>query len=87
MTKKDLIDRASELQEITKTRFSESLESVVEALTDLFESDEEVIIKGFGKFGVKKKPERDYRNPKTGEVVRKPSCKVPYFKPSETLKH
>lgn len=86
MTKKEFIDRASESQGVTKTRFSESLESVVEALTELFENEDEVIIKGFGRFGVKNRRGREYRNPLTGDKINKPDSKLPYFKPSETLR-
>lgn len=46
----------------------------------------EVSISGFGKFTVVSRPERQVRNPSTGEMMMAKASKTVKFKPSATLK-
>ena len=41
---------------------------------------------GFGSFEAKERPARVGRNPRTGEPMTHPACKVPVFKPGKALK-
>jgi len=41
---------------------------------------------GFGTFEAKERPARVGRNPRTGEPMTYPACKVPVFKPGKVLK-
>ena len=41
---------------------------------------------GFGSFEAKERPARVGRNPRTGEPMTYPACKVPVFKPGKALK-
>lgn len=41
---------------------------------------------GFGTFETKARPARVGRNPRTGEPMTYPACKVPVFKPGKALK-
>lgn len=41
---------------------------------------------GFGKFCVKVRPERQGKNPATGETITIPEANVPAFKPGKILK-
>ena len=41
---------------------------------------------GFGSFEAKERPARVGRNPRTGESMTYPACKVPVFKPGKALK-
>ncbi|MGB4098761.1 MAG: integration host factor subunit beta [bacterium] len=45
-----------------------------------------VELRGFGSFKVKERNPRIGRNPKSGEKVKVPSKKVPYFKPGKELR-
>ena len=49
-------------------------------------SNEEITINGFGKFSVVSRPERQVRNPLTGEQVTAKASKSVKFKASATLK-
>lgn len=49
-------------------------------------SGDKVQMVGFGSFEVKKRPARVGRNPRTGEPMTYPACKVPVFKPGKALK-
>ena len=48
--------------------------------------DGKVQIVGFGTFEVKDRPERDARNPQTGETITVKACKTPKFKAGKALK-
>lgn len=45
-----------------------------------------VEIRGFGSFGISKRPPRIGRNPKTGESVKVPAKEVPHFKAGKELR-
>ena len=49
-------------------------------------SGKRIELRGFGLFTSKKREERVVRNPQTGEHLSVPSCIVPVFKPSKTLR-
>lgn len=49
-------------------------------------SGDKVQMVGFGSFEVKERPARVGRNPRTGEPMTYPACKVPTFKPGKPLK-
>ena len=44
------------------------------------------LLLGFGTFEAKERPARVGRNPRTGEPMTYPACKVPTFKPGKALK-
>lgn len=46
-----------------------------------------VTLRGFGTFSGKYQPEREGRNPGTGEKIVIPAKTVPKFKPSQSLKN
>lgn len=75
LTKKDL-----------KNQSSSVIESFLETIKSSLESDEDVMISGFGKFSVKKKSERRGRNPSTGEEVMIEPRKVVTFSCSGKLR-
>ncbi len=50
-------------------------------------SGNKIELRGFGSFKVKERRSRVGRNPKTGDKVRVPPKKIPYFKPGKELKN
>ena len=56
------------------------------AVETAMKSGDKVQMVGFGSFEVKKRPARVGRNPRTGEPMTYPACKVPVFKPGKALK-
>ena len=62
------------------------VEAVLGLVKDTLESGEPVKIGGFGKFQVKQKADRQWRNPQTGETLTIAARKVITFSPSPLLK-
>ena len=71
--------------------YRQDVERIVEAVFDhisnsLAESGR-VELRGFGIFGVKERPARTGRNPRTGQHVSVPEKKIPYFKAGKEIRH
>lgn len=62
------------------------IEAVFQAIADAAGSDAETSIPGFGKFKVKASPEREGRNPATGEKMTVAASKKLTFAPAKALK-
>ncbi len=62
------------------------IETLIEIIKSTLETDEEVLISGFGKFAVKEKAERRGRNPATGEDMMLKARRVVTFNASKTLR-
>jgi len=85
MRKKDLVvqiaTKIGERQVVVKRVVDEVLESISSAL----EAGDRVELRKFGIFNLRSRKERIGRNPKTGETIKVPPRKVPYFKPGKVL--
>ena len=86
MHKTELIGRMCETGGMSRKYATNAVNEMLKALTDALRRGENVTIPGFGTFMVKNKPERQSRNPKTGETITVPARKVPAFKPGSSLK-
>ena len=62
------------------------IEALLEIIKHTLESDEDVLISGFGKFCVKDKKERKGRNPQTASDMKLRARRVVTFKCSRTLR-
>ena len=71
---------------IAKSRSTELVDTVFEAVKQTLESGEDVLISGFGKFSVREKQERRGRNPQTGEPIMLSPRKVITFKCAGVLR-
>jgi len=86
MIKADLINKLSKDMNITKQEAENGVNIFFEALKEAIKKGEEIELRGFGSFRIRKREPRSGRNPRTGERVRVPAKKVIYFKPSKILK-
>jgi DNA-binding protein HU-beta len=86
MTKKELVTMMAEKLETTKKEANTILTSVTDCITEGLVSDGEVKLVGFGKFVTVDKPERECRNPKTGETITVEAKTIPKFKYSKVLR-
>jgi integration host factor subunit alpha len=85
-TKADFIDQVhANNPKLTKAEARTAFESMLKIMKDSLQSGDDVLISGFGKFSVKKKPAREARHPKTGDTVTIDARKVVTFKPSGKL--
>ncbi len=87
LTKDHVINSIHIELELSKTKSTELVESLLEIIKKNLESGEDVLISGFGKFCVKEKNERRGRNPKTGEDMILGSRRVVSFKCSPVLRN
>ncbi len=69
MNNSDLADVIASAHGIAKTDARKIVDSVFDAIGDAAAKGEEISLNGFGKFKVKDSPEREGRNPATGETM------------------
>jgi integration host factor subunit beta len=87
MTKSELIERVVQEHGMLNMKVSEMLvNTVFDSIEDALRSGDKVEIRGFGSFTIRERNGREARNPKSGEVVRIPSKKTPFFKTGKELK-
>ena len=83
MNKKDVIKEvANRHSDITQKKIGEIVDDVLEVIKENLVKGDKVLFAGFGSFEVTERPS----NPKTGDTVIIPSCKVPKFKSGKALK-
>jgi integration host factor subunit beta len=87
MTKSELIERVVQEHGMLNMKVSEMLvNTVFDSIEDALRNGDKVEIRGFGSFTIRERNGREARNPKSGEVVRIPSKKTPFFKTGKELK-
>lgn len=87
MTKSDLIERLAEASDDLTKRDAETIvNSIFDSISDALVGGERVEIRGFGSFTVRERDSRDARNPKSGELVKIPAKKTPFFKTGKELR-
>jgi DNA-binding protein HU-beta/integration host factor subunit beta len=69
ITKKDLVERISEVTGLTQVDTKIVIESFLESISKALESGNNIEIRGFGRFKVKQKKARLARNPRTNERI------------------
>ena len=86
MNKTELTAAMAETSGLSKKDCEAALAAFTGAVEAAMKSGDKVQMVGFGSFEVKKRPARVGRNPRTGEPMTYPACKVPAFKPGKALK-
>lgn len=85
MNKAELVSKVAESTDQSKAATRKILDNFLEAVGDTLAAGNNIEIRGFGSFKVKKRKAQVARNPRTGEQVKVPSRFVPAFKPSRNL--
>ena len=86
LTKEKLVESVNNHAGDSKNTSIKLIESLLEIMKSTLESGEDVMISGFGKFGVKEKKERRGRNPATGNDITLGARRVVTFRCSSVLK-
>jgi DNA-binding protein HU-beta len=86
MNKAELVQAVADATDMNKAEAGRALDAVVEAITNALKRNDTVSLVGFGTFGVKERPERQGRNPQTGDSITIKAAKMPAFKPGKALK-
>lgn len=84
---KNVVNRlAAEDVKVSQRAMGQYVDTIVDVIKDALVSGEEVKIANFGSFSVVDKPQREARNPQTGETFMAPAHKAPKFKYSNVVK-
>ena len=87
MTKSELIEViTAKMGHLPPNDVEAMVRSVFKAITGALKSNNRVEIRGFGSFYVKERKPRSGRNPKTGEQIKVPSKRVPFFNVGQELR-
>ncbi len=86
MTKSEFLDKMVEKTGIEKNVADQVLTSFVEIVTETLRDEGRFALINFGTFSVTERKERQGRNPRTGEPLTIPACKVVRFSPGKQLK-
>ncbi|OGU18184.1 MAG: integration host factor subunit beta [Geobacteraceae bacterium GWC2_53_11] len=87
MTKSELIEKVVQSHGMLNIKVSEIVvNTVFDSIEEALKTGDKVEIRGFGSFTIRERLGREARNPKSGEVVRIPSKKTPFFKTGKELK-
>ena len=73
MTKTDLVNYIAEEAGLTKADATRALDAFMGGVTKGLKKEGKVALTGFCTFAAEKKPAKDGRNPRTGEVVKIPA--------------
>jgi len=85
MRKADLVNKISEKTGIQKIDVLVTLESFFKEVKTSLENGENVYVRGFGSFIVKKRAEKIGRNIKKNTAIVIPEHSIPAFKPAKTF--
>ncbi len=87
MTKAELIEKICDKAGLGSKSLTESaLNATIASLTEALTAGDAVNLTGFGTFKVSERGSRKGRNPRTGESIDIPACKIVRFLPGKTLK-
>ena len=82
----ELADRVAKEHNVTKAEAKRIVDTVLTSITEAARQGSEVSLPGFGKFKVQSRPERQGRNPRTGETMTFKSLKKLVYQPAKTVR-
>lgn len=87
MLKSKLINTiATQQTDIAEQHISLAVNQLLITMSDALTQHERIEIRDFGSFCVHYRPERQARNPKTGETLQAKASYRPHFKPGKALR-
>ena len=87
MIKSELIaNLAAKLTHLPEKQVTESVNFILELMSDALIKGKRIEIRGFGSFSLHYRPPRNAHNPKTGEKVVTEAKHSPHFKPGKELR-
>ncbi len=86
MNKSQLIETLAQESNIPLRDAESIVNTILEAMTSTLENGDNIEIRGFGSFMVKEYTSYYGRNPKTGEKIKVPPKKLPFFKVGKELR-
>lgn len=86
MNKSELIEAFSNEIKVPARTASGIVDTILDLMTDTLIRGENIELRGFGSFTIKKYESYEGRNPKTGAVTIVKPKKLPFFKPGKDLR-
>ena len=86
MNTNELIAQIAEAHGVSKAQAKSIVEDILKNIVDAAASGAEVSLPGFGKFKVKETPEREGRNPGSGEKIKIAASKKLTFSSAKSVK-
>ena len=85
MNKTELIAAVAEKAELSKKDAEKAMKAFTDVVAEELVKGEKIQLVGFGTFEVSERPEREGRNPKTGEAMTIAASRTPKFKAGKAL--
>ena len=85
MTKADIVNEIAKNTGVDKASVLATVESFMEVVKDSLASNENVNLRGFGSFIVKKRAQKTARNISKNTTIIIPEHNIPAFKPARTF--
>ncbi|RLD52120.1 MAG: integration host factor subunit beta [Bacteroidetes bacterium] len=85
MTKADLVNEISKQTGIEKVAVKKTVEAFMENIKESLQSNQNVYLRGFGSFIVKKRAEKTARNISKNTTIIIPEHFIPSFKPAKSF--
>ena len=85
MTKAEIVAEISEKTGIEKVAVQATVEAFMNSVKDALESGDNVYLRGFGSFIVKKRAQKTGRNISKNTTIIIPEHHIPAFKPAKTF--
>ncbi|MFZ5432620.1 MAG: HU family DNA-binding protein [Calditrichota bacterium] len=86
MNKAELVTAVAAKTGMTKRSAEETLDAVLDTITDAVRDGDKVAVTGFGTFLLTERAARIGRNPKTGEEIQIAARKLPRFIPGKKFR-
>ena len=85
MTKADIVNDITKSTGIDKQSVAATLEAFMETVKESLSNEENVYLRGFGSFIVKKRAQKTARNISKNTTIIIPEHNIPAFKPAKTF--
>lgn len=85
MTKADIVNEISKRTGVDKVTVLSSVETFMEVVKESLAKEENVYLRGFGSFIVKKRAQKTARNISKNTTIIIPEHNIPSFKPAKTF--
>lgn len=85
MTKADIVSRISEKLGIEKGDVQATVESFMDEVKNSLENGDNVYLRGFGSFIIKRRAEKTGRNISKNTTIKIPAHNIPAFKPAKVF--
>ncbi|EGR2831739.1 HU family DNA-binding protein [Vibrio cholerae] len=86
MNKTEVIKEVAKRTGVTHSEAKKIVEATLDVISEHLTHGDEVQFLGFGRFGLRKRKERQGIHPKTGESIRIAAATTPVFVPGKKLK-